>query len=170
MSSKLKVRSDYDSSAFCYDTRYKALQWEKYETMLSDIQLEGTILDLGCGTGLLHEFLKKTMVGIDISWEMLTHAPHRQVVQGDMDQLPFTASVFDAVFSFTALQNLPSLECVFGEVYRVLKPGHVFIFTILSKKYTPSVCELASVQFEILEKRRCGEDTGFICLKSKEAL
>ena len=170
MTSKLKVRSDYDSSAFCYNKRYKSIQWEKYQIMLDDIELHGIILDLGCGTGLLGAFLGKKVVGVDISSEMLRQARHYLAVQADMDLLPFQPSVFDAVLSFTALQNLPVLDHIFGEVQRVLKPGHPFIFTILTKKFSPHVSEMAAAHFEISEKRWCGEDTGFICLKSKEAL
>ncbi|MBU7031982.1 MAG: class I SAM-dependent methyltransferase [Theionarchaea archaeon] len=169
MSSKGKVRSDYDASAFCYNKRYKSIQWEKYQIMLRDIELQGILLDLGCGTGLLGSFLKKEVVGVDISREMLLKAHHLRV-QADMDLLPFQSSVFDAVLSFTALQNLPSLDHIFEEVWRVLKPGRPFIFTILSKKFSPQVSAMATIHFEILQMRECGEDTGFICRKSKEAL
>jgi ubiquinone/menaquinone biosynthesis C-methylase UbiE len=170
MSSKLKVRSDYDRSAFCYNTRYKKIQWEKYEIMLHDMSFQGNILDLGCGTGLLAEFLQIPVIGVDISEEMLRKVCTERVVQADMDWLPFASSVFHAVLSFTAIQNLPSFNRVFAEVYRVLKPGHPFIFTILSKKYTAQVTDMASHLFTITEKRICGEDTGLICLKIKEAL
>ena len=83
--SKQKVRTDYDRSAFCYEKRYRTLQWEKYVIMI-DIPLKGRILDLGCGTGLLASFLYKdagaltsdyTIVGVDISLNMLQRAKSR---------------------------------------------------------------------------------------------
>lgn len=170
--SKQKVRTDYDRSAFCYEKRYRTLQWEKYEIMI-DIPLKGRILDLGCGTGLLASFLLRnagiligdyTIFGIDISLNMLQRAKSREaVLQADMDFLPFQDHVFDAVLSFTSLQNLPSLDYVFKEVWRVLKMGHPFIFTILQKEDSPLIIEKVEKHFTV-SKRVCGEDMGFICL------
>lgn len=170
--SKQKVRTDYDRSAFCYEKRYRTLQWEKYEIMI-DIPLKGRILDLGCGTGLLASFLLRntgiilgdyTIFGIDISLNMLERAKSREaVLQADMDFLPFQDHVFDAVLSFTSLQNLPSLDYVFKEVRRVLKMGHPFIFSILQKEDSPLIIETVE-NFFTVSKRVCGEDMGFMCL------
>ncbi len=163
MDCKQKVKKDYDGSAFCYEKRYKAIQWEKYRKMI-DTPLKGRILDLGCGTGLLAEFLQDRIFGIDISFSMLYKAQTKEiVVQGDMDFLPFRDSAFDAVLSFTALQNLPSLENVFEEVRRVLKKDHPFVFTFLKKKFSPSLIEIVQLHFDIGQKRDSGEDIGFIC-------
>ncbi|KYK34166.1 MAG: class I SAM-dependent methyltransferase [Theionarchaea archaeon] len=162
--SKLKVRTDYDRSAFCYDKRYRKIQWEKYMIMI-DIPLKGRILDLGCGTGLLAEYLQRNVIGVDISLNMLKKAKTKErVIRADMDFLPFRTSVFDAVLSFTSVQNLPSLDYVFKEVRRVLKKEHPFIFTMLHKEFSPSVVEKVTLYFAIDEKRLCGEDIGFVCL------
>ncbi len=170
--SKQKVRTDYDRSAFCYEKRYRTLQWEKYEIMI-DIPLKGRILDLGCGTGLLASFLSGdagaligdyTIFGIDISINMLQRAKSREaVLQADMDFLPFQDHVFDAVLSFTSLQNLPSLDYVFREVRRVLKVGHPFIFTVLQKEDSLLITEKVG-HFFTVSKKVCGEDMGFMCL------
>lgn len=160
MDQKLKTRTDYDRSAFMYENRYKSIQWSKYVTMM-DATPTGRILDLGCGTGLLSEFLRKKIYGVDISFQMLKKAQSKEiVVQADMDFLPFHDSVFDAVLSFTSLQNLPSTDRVFKEVRRVLKKGCPFIFTVLNKGFS-----LKSVEhyFTIRVIRHCGEDVGFIC-------
>lgn len=162
--SKLKVKTDYDRSAFCYDKRYRKIQWEKYRIMI-DTPLKGEILDLGCGTGLLGEFLQGNIIGVDISVNMLKKAKTREcVIQADMDFLPFHNAVFDAVVSFTSVQNLPSLTYVFHEVRRVLKKEHPFIFTVLRKECSSSVEEKVNDHFHIQEKRVCGEDVGFVCL------
>ncbi len=163
MDHKLKVRKDYDSSAFTYEKRYKMLQWEKYKTMV-DRPLEGRILDLGCGAGFLSEFLQRETIGIDISFQMLKQIKSQTIaLQADMDFLPFKNSIFDAVLSFTSFQNLPSLNLVFGEVRRVLKEECPFIFTILKKKFSPCVVDEVETWFEIGQKRESGEDVGFLC-------
>jgi len=169
MDTKVKVKKDYDSSAPFYEKRYRSIQWEKYEKMINladlvDFPPKGKILDLGCGTGLLSEFLQKRIIGTDISFKMLQEAqPREAVVQADMDALPFQDAVFNAVLSFTALQNLPSLDYVFGEVRRVLKRNRPFIFTILKKKFSESVIEKVNSHFEISQRKECGEDVGFVC-------
>jgi ubiquinone/menaquinone biosynthesis C-methylase UbiE len=158
---KRKVQADYDRTAVFYDKRYLSIQWEKYFIML-DSPLEGCILDLGCGTGLLSEYLNNRIVGIDISFNMLDKARTReQVVQADMDFLPFRNAVFDAVVSFTSLQNLPDVDPALKEVRRVLKAGSPFIVTLLNKG-SPLKREIEKY-FTITSMRQCGEDIGFIC-------
>jgi ubiquinone/menaquinone biosynthesis C-methylase UbiE len=158
---KRKVQADYDRTADFYDKRYQSIQWEKYSLML-DSPLEGCILDLGCGTGLLSEYLSSRMVGIDISFNMLEKARMReQVIQADMDFLPFRNAVFDAVVSFTSLQNLPDVNPALKEVRRVLKPGAPFIVTLLNKG--SSLKKEIEKYFTITKMRQCGEDRGFIC-------
>lgn len=130
-----------------------------------DTPVQGKILDLGCGTGLLAEFLQQNITGVDISFNMVQKARFREcVIQADMDFLPFRNAVFDAIYSFTSLQNLPSLNYVFKEVRRVLKEGHPFTFTLLHKEFSPAVIKKVNRFFTIDEKRMCGEDVGFVCL------
>jgi ubiquinone/menaquinone biosynthesis C-methylase UbiE len=159
---KMETETNYDRSAIIYERRYKNIQWEKY-TIMIDKPVKGRILDLGCGTGLLSEFLQEEIYGVDISFQMVKRARSKELaVQADIDFLPFRNSVFDAVLSFTSLQNLPSLDYVFKEVRRVLKDNHPFIFTILEKKYSP-IEEKVESYFRIKKIRKCGEDIGFIC-------
>lgn len=163
MASNPQVKKDYDRTAPFYERRYREIQWEKYRIMV-DRHVEGRILDLGCGTGLLAAFLKREVFGVDISFEMLKYTTSETVsVQADAEFLPFKNEVFDAVFSFTCFQNVPSLDDVVEEVRRVLRGGSPFVFTILRKSFTPSVVEKVKERFEIGEERDCGEDVGFIC-------
>ncbi|MBU7024913.1 MAG: class I SAM-dependent methyltransferase, partial [Theionarchaea archaeon] len=83
------------------------------------------------------------------------------VIQADMDFLPFRTNVFDAVVSFTSLQNLPDVNPTLKEVRRVLKPGSPFIATVLNKG--SSIMKEIEKYFTITKARQCGEDSGFIC-------
>jgi len=59
-----ELRKKYDLTASIYDKRYEKIQLEKFNSMLSDTPLSGRkILDLGCGTGLLSDFLKTRRSG-----------------------------------------------------------------------------------------------------------
>ncbi|MFQ6088848.1 MAG: class I SAM-dependent methyltransferase [Candidatus Methanofastidiosia archaeon] len=162
---KERIKKEYDRSAEFYDRRYKKIQFEKYRGTIK-LSLENLkILDLGCGTGLLSMFLsRKDLVGIDLSFKMLKVAKKRcKVVQADIDHLPFRDSIFDLVFSFTSLQNLPYYNVAIREVLRVLKKNGLFIFSILNKKSYLQVAEDVEKRFKILEKALCGEDVSFVC-------
>ena len=67
MASKQKVQRNYDLSAEVYDSRYSDIQKEKYNLALQDLELQKPLLDLGCGTGLLKDFLGVDLIGCDIS-------------------------------------------------------------------------------------------------------
>ncbi|MFX1590929.1 MAG: hypothetical protein ACFFC1_22570, partial [Promethearchaeota archaeon] len=58
---KKEIISKYNSTATFYDKRYRKIQEEKYRIILSDFLLEKNkiVLDAGCGSGLLFEFIVK---------------------------------------------------------------------------------------------------------------
>ena len=153
------IKERYDLTADIYDERYKEIQFEKFKLMLEDVELKGNILDHGCGTGLLKEFLGVPLFGIDLSFEMLKKAKERGelAVQGDLEQLPFKDNVFDNVLSFTALQNVEHAGLALDEIKRVSKDKiilpHLAKFNLMQE---------IEQRFEIQEIRKAGEDTGFI--------
>lgn len=46
--------------------------------------------------------------------------------QGNFMEMPFEEAVFDAVYAIEATVHAPNFEGVYGEIFRVLKPGGVF--------------------------------------------
>ena len=97
------------------------------------------VLDIACGTGDLGFLFKKSgvekVIGIDFSENMLKVAA-RKVNEKERDnvlfsradalELPFQDDLFDAVATGFSLRNVDGIEKMFGEVYRVLKPGGRF--------------------------------------------
>lgn len=160
-SKKSKIREDYDASAETYDSQYKDIQKEKFSAALDELKLREKVLDLGCGTGLLADFLKIPLFGCDISFEMLKKAKKRGmlVVQADLDALPFKSETFNSVVSFTALQNLPAPDAVLSEIKRISKSDATIVLTYL-KKFDFS--DEIKKEFDVLEIRDLGEDEGFI--------
>jgi malonyl-CoA O-methyltransferase len=103
--------------------------------------LKGKILDLGCGTGFLGEFIDKNLIGLDISKSMLEIANSKGYtpIQGDIENLPFKSNTFDTILSNFSLHWL-DLDKAFSEVNRVLKKESYFIFNIPIKN-TLSIIE-----------------------------
>lgn len=89
------------------------------------------VLDAGCGAGHLARELADrgaSVVGIDVSHEMLTYArdraPDAAFLRADLgSDLPFDADVFDGVASSLAFHYVREWEQLFRSLHRVLKPG-----------------------------------------------
>lgn len=95
---------------------------------------------LGCGTGEESELLetfgvdKKHLMGIDLSKKSIEIAkktyPDIEFVVGDMNELPFESNSFDFVYSSLTVHYSATPEQTYKEVYRVLKPNGLFLFSI----------------------------------------
>lgn len=97
------------------------------------------ILDAGCGTGLVGEYLHrhgyKNIEGLDYSRAMLEKAGQKQIYQklkqGDLtESLDIESNTFDAVISvgtFTCGHVGPE---AFEELLRITKPGGHICFTV----------------------------------------
>lgn len=95
------------------------------------------VLDVGCGTGVLLEPLKRALGGkthiieLDVALEMLKEgAREGNGFQGlslcaDARAIPLAAESVDAVLCFNALPHFEPPEAAVAEMFRVLRPGGV---------------------------------------------
>ncbi len=87
------------------------------------------ILDLGCGEGTRLALLrtKGERYGVDISKTAIKIAqrkfPKIKFLRGDIENLPFTARLFDLVYSMFVLEHTENPEKVLREAARVLAKG-----------------------------------------------
>jgi len=119
----------------------------KMEFILKNLDLSqyALVLDVGCGTGLLFEYLRgkvKLIVGVDISKNILLEAKRKLqggcevvLVQADADYLPFPDGIFDVVFAVTLLQNMPSPTATLREMFRVANSQAIILVTGLKKSF-----------------------------------
>jgi ubiquinone/menaquinone biosynthesis C-methylase UbiE len=126
-----------------YDSRYLEEQKAKYDAALSSMIVDssGPALDVGCGSGMLFSQiapLASMIVGVDISKELLLLAKarakvhsHTSVVLGDADHLPFKDNVFESVFVFTVLQNMPKPVETLRELRRIGTGNAKFVISAL---------------------------------------
>jgi sterol 24-C-methyltransferase len=98
------------------------------------------VLDVGCGIGgpyrNIAPFLQAHVTGVTLNEYQVNRANefNQQMnlsdmcksVQADFHHLPFEEESFDGAYAIEATCHAPVREDVFGEVYRVLKPGSVF--------------------------------------------
>ena len=106
--------------------------------------VDGKVLDLGTGTGLLAIELAKTMpdlevIGLDLSDVALEVArknlqeseqPLRiSFKKGDAEDMPFEEGVFDLVVSSNTLHLIKNPVSMFNEIYRVLKSKDRFFLS-----------------------------------------
>ncbi|TFG09219.1 MAG: class I SAM-dependent methyltransferase [Promethearchaeota archaeon] len=159
---KKQIMLDYNLSSEFYDQRYMEIQKEKYELILENLISNpklnlkaGILLDAGCGTGLLHQYLMKSMkqkdfknfhyIGMDISINMLTQFRLKlskqnldkkaDLLLSDIEHLPIRNSVIDILFCITSLQNLPGIDKGISESFRTIKNGAIVNFSVLKKKF-----------------------------------
>ncbi|HEX3594368.1 MAG TPA: methyltransferase domain-containing protein [Polyangiaceae bacterium] len=94
-------------------------------------ELEGPVLDLGCGVGFLGRAwanqtkLRNPLVGLDLQVALLDEANAGYVgrVEGDVHRLPFKDEAFGAVVVANALHHMSDPVRALSEVRRVVKLG-----------------------------------------------
>lgn len=122
------------SALWRYLTRRELLPW-----MLQGSALGEHVLELGAGAGPATQELARraprvTSLEYDhaSALKLQARANHSKVgvVQGDAAALPFSDDTFSAALAILMLHHLKSAELqnrAFSEVYRVLRPGGVFL-------------------------------------------
>lgn len=103
------------------------------------MKADGTILDLGCGTGIpISKYLADSnlvVTGVDISENMIATAKSNSIQNSNFlicDFFDFfPAEKFDAVIAWDSLFHFPKLrqEEAFIKIYNLLSPGGYFLFT-----------------------------------------
>ncbi|NPE09647.1 MAG: class I SAM-dependent methyltransferase, partial [Asgard group archaeon] len=148
MDKKKVIATRYDSSAEIYDTRYKDIQSQKYQEILSRVDFSESdgIVDIGCGTGTLLGLLKQQvngnsmLLGVDISHEMIKIAhekfPDIDFIVADSDNLPIKDGTFECIISVTHLQNLPEPHNTVKEMKRISTKDASVVISILRKTWT----------------------------------
>jgi SAM-dependent methyltransferase len=102
---------------------------------ISLVSLPRPTLDLGCGFGEFGGvfFEEPAHVGLDVNRADLRivpeRGPYRHLVQADGRRLPFRDGAFASVLSVSVLEHIDGVQQAIAEVWRVLQPGGVFVFT-----------------------------------------
>jgi SAM-dependent methyltransferase len=143
----------YSALAFIYDQMMDHVDYKTWAVYISKI-FEFTeikvdiILDASCGTGELARFLHKMkykLLASDLSFEMLAVLKSKKemnktpVFTADSRYLPLhNDSVVAALMLYDSINyhtNRKDLICTFSEMYRILRPGGIFIFDTVTRMH-----------------------------------
>jgi ubiquinone/menaquinone biosynthesis C-methylase UbiE len=145
---KRSVKHRYNLTAHIYDMQYAEEQTAKIEAALESLKIEkhSRVLDAGCGTGLLFEYVAdkaETTVGLDTSRKILLQAKKRgknfqglHLILADADNMPFNGNIFSHVFAITLIQNMPDPAKTLNEIRRVAKDDAVIVISGMKKAFT----------------------------------
>jgi sterol 24-C-methyltransferase len=114
---------------------------EYYLASLMNIREGDKVLDVGCGIGgplrNIAKFNGARITGINnnayqIKRGNLENKYHHldktcELVKADFNKLPFGSNIYDAAYTIEATCHSPRREDVFGQLFRVLKPGAYFV-------------------------------------------
>ncbi len=115
---------------------------------------DNKLLDIGCGTGIILELMKKhgSGYGIELSAlgiKMLKQKNLNLLVQSDANRpMPFKDDVFSAITCLDVLEHLDSDFELLKEMVRICKPGGVIVITV------PAMRFLWSIHDEALHHKR----------------
>jgi ubiquinone/menaquinone biosynthesis C-methylase UbiE len=171
---KRDIMLRYDITADIYDSWYKQEQIAKYAAAIQSLAKKsfGVVLDVGCGTGLLFDYIAEkaqSIVGLDISKktllkarELAKHSSNIHLIYADADSMPLETSIFNHTFAMTVIQNSPNPAQTLNEIVRVSKDNAPIVVTglkrIFSREGFESVLLKAGLYVTVLK-----EEEGLRC-------
>jgi SAM-dependent methyltransferase len=126
----------------------RELPWHRVITrslearILHDIAFPRPILDVGCGDGHFASvvFPEGVDIGIDPgivdAREASARGVYRLVVTASSLAVPFPDRTFASVLSNCVLEHIADLDTTLAEIARVLRPGGLFVATVISDRFS----------------------------------
>lgn len=144
---KEQVTQMFDAISGTYDGLNRVIslgidvKWRKKVVALIREKQPTTILDIATGTGdlalLMADTSAEKIIGLDLSVGMLRVGEEKikaknlsakiEMVVGDSENIPYADNYFDAITVSFGIRNFETLEKGLSEIYRVLKPGGLFV-------------------------------------------
>jgi len=151
------VAKEY-ADAFSGEHEKKPKDQEILRRFSQEIGDKSPVWDFGCGPGHTAQYLKKLgieIAGLDLSEKILEQArslhPGIHFRKGDILELEFENDSIAGVVAFYAIVHFTEeqLGTAFREVFRVLQPGGIFLFTYHTGEETIHMDEFLGKKVDI---------------------
>ena len=114
-----------------YQIRVKIFNFIKSSLSL----FSGKILDVGCGKMPYKKYILENSkvteyIGLDIDDALIYDKKIKPDYTWDGIRMPFENDTFECAIGTEVLEHCPNPEIILKEIYRVLKPSGVFLFTV----------------------------------------
>ena len=138
-----EILQGFDALADIYAHVPPLIMWRAWElAAYRHVTLPEPVLDVGCGDGrFFHRaFPSVTEVhGVDQSAQAVELARqsgfYRQVYHAPAHSIPAAGNAFASAFANCSLEHMDELDRVLGEVSRVLRPGGVFLLSVVTDAF-----------------------------------
>lgn len=134
-----KFFSEYEKMPRSVKGLEGAGEWHILKELLPDLR-DKSVLDLGCGFGwhcrYAREQLASSVIGVDISEKMLNKAKQLtddsaiSYIRTPIEDIHFSDEQFDVVICSLALHYIEDYDAICKKVYRYLKTGGSFVFSV----------------------------------------
>lgn len=131
------------------------------ERILRQLNSDVVALDLGAGAGIVEQMNFRgraaRICGVDVDPRVAVNPMLDEGRVADAGGIPYGDRTFDVVFSDNVVEHLTDPLAVFREVYRVLKPGGVFLIKTPNRThYMPLIARLTPHSFHQLVNKLRG--------------
>lgn len=131
-------KTDHLTRHLCYVPAHRAIVRALEARLYEGIEFKHPVLDIGCGDGYfaLAALPLPIDVGIDPSPKALAECAqlgiYGELKPASGAKLPFPDAAFATVVSNCVLEHIPEIDKTLAEISRVLKPGGMFIGTMVT--------------------------------------
>ncbi|OIP01423.1 MAG: hypothetical protein AUJ98_04575 [Bacteroidetes bacterium CG2_30_33_31] len=137
-----------------------------YNNTAAGVDVSGKdILEVGCGRGgglsYVNRYLSpKTVTGVDLNKKAIQFCKQHytevnsKFFQADAQKLPFANASFDMVLNVESSHRYPQVDVFLAEVYRVLRPEGLILFTDFRQKKDMELLDkqIDEVGFKFVQK------------------
>jgi ubiquinone/menaquinone biosynthesis C-methylase UbiE len=138
-----EILQGFDALADIYAHVPPLIMWRAWElAVYRHVTLPEPVLDVGCGDGrFFHRAFPSVadVHGVDQSAQAVEFARqsgfYRQVYHAPAHSIPAADNTFASAFANCSLEHMDELDSVLGEVRRVVRPGGVFLLSIVTDAF-----------------------------------
>ncbi|MDA7704925.1 methyltransferase domain-containing protein [Rickettsiales bacterium] len=146
----MKIKNNFNKAAKIYNQNailQKQVAHNLVDFCLPFIKDSSKIIDLGSGTGFLHDIISQkqqipNFYSLDLALNMLKESKCSFKINSDINLLPLQKNSFDLTISSLALQWIDNFDSVFKQIHNILKPKGCFLFSIIGKNSLPNIQKL----------------------------